>query len=147
MLPGVKPALVIAAIATTGAFASLGTAQAATSSVKLSWAADAPAASSIPTSNIKVTGSALKFVPKTLTVNQTGANGRCTKKSHSFNVTNRTSVSQQLESMGSPVLSAIPPGETEGICVFTTNGSAGSFRLTLQKDANAVLTVKVNAAT
>jgi len=133
MLPAVKRVLIVVAIAATGVFASLGTAQAATGTARLTSAAASPDGCCAPTSKIEGTGKALKFVPKTVTAAPVA--GTCSSTEYSFLVVNETKATQHVTYMGSPYGPALPPKQRLYLCF----SSAGVGTLSLTKDPKAKL--------
>jgi hypothetical protein len=120
MLPTIRRCLAIAAVATAGVFASVGTAHAAPATQHASFRA-----ASVRTvhgfETVKNTyivqrnrlGVSYKFSPNHVRVPD------CSNPNvfDSFNITNNSAVTQQPTFGGSPLLSPIAPGATEGITV------------------------------
>jgi hypothetical protein len=85
-----------------------------------------------------------KFKPKVISAVFTGATSgtpACTESDISFSVTNDTTATQQLTYMSSPVLSPIPSGDVEGVCVYGTG--SGALVLGLQSSSKT-LTVNIS---
>ena len=123
MLHTLKRMLVIAAVAATGVIASVGTAQASTSSAAP--ASSVAAAAAQPTTVIKGSGSALKFVPRSVTA--THVSGNCTSTNYSFLIVNRTRATQQVIYKGASFGSPIPP--RNGLFVCGSRPIKGTFSL------------------
>lgn len=135
MLRTVKRILLIAAVATTGMAASVGTAH-ASSSVRLVSAAGVVAATQ-PTTRIERSGSALVWVP--MRVRGLAAPGTCSSSNYSFLILNRTRVAQQVMYQGSPLFSPIPAKQGLYVC------ASGALRATfsLQADRSAKLRIVI----
>ena len=123
MLRTVRRLLVIAAVATTGVIASVGTAHASSSSAALTWSVTAVAAQ--PTTSIQGTGSALKFVPRSVTARH--ITGTCTATNYSFLILNKTRATQQVTYKGAAFGPPIPP--KNGLLVCATGAIKGTFSL------------------
>jgi hypothetical protein len=135
MLDTLKRGAVIIAVATGGLFAASGTAQAA-SPVALS-AVAVNAATTRPTSKIEGTGTALRFVPKSVTAAPT--TGTCTASNYSFLVVNDTKVGQQVMYMGAALGKIIKPKNGLLVCA---NG-AGTGKLSVKRDPKAILSFTI----
>jgi hypothetical protein len=135
MLETLKRGAVISALATAGLFAASGTAHAA-SPVTLS-AVAVNAATTGPTSKIEGTGTALKFVPKSVTAAPT--TGACTTTNYSFLIVNETKVGQQVIYMGAALGNIIKPKNSLLVCA---NG-AGTGKLSLKRDRKAILSFTI----
>jgi hypothetical protein len=131
MLHTVKRMLVVAALATTCVIASIGTAQASTSSARL--VSSVAAVASQPTTSIEGRGSALKFIPKTVTAGAVA--GACSSTNYSFLIVNKTKATQQIVYRGSVFGSPIPP--KNGLLVCGSGAIKGTF--SLQADPKAKL--------
>ncbi len=136
MLRTVTRVLVIAAVATTGVAASMGTAHASASAPRLVAALSAPVATH-PTTLIEGSGKKLRWVPKTIAA--TSVAGTCTSTNFSFLITNKTKVAQQVKYQGKPFSTAIPP--SHGLFVCASGAINGTF--TLKADAKAKLTFTI----
>jgi hypothetical protein len=142
MLRTIKRSLVIAVIAVSGVFASVGTAHAASVSRMSLHAVSTPNIQGLTkakNSNVLPRGKRnFKFNPKAIKVPDC-SNPKVTL---SFTVTNDSSISQQLEVGGSPLGSPVAPGGVVYVCA-SSGGSGGSVQVTLASSTTAVLTVTV----
>jgi hypothetical protein len=136
MLRTVTRVLVIAAVASTGVAASMGTVQASASAPRLVATLSAPVATQ-PTTLIEGSGKKLKWVPKT--INATSIQGTCASTNFSFLITNKTTTAQQVEYQGKPFSLAIPP--MHGLYVCANGAIKGTFKL--KADAKAKLTFNI----
>ncbi len=122
MLQTWKRAAVIATIAATGVFASVGTAHAST-------------AAGHPTTKIEGSGRALSWVPNKITAKH--ITGTCSTTNYSFAVTNTTTSPETITQNGTAIGPAIPAGKTELVC----GSAAGKAVLALKADPKAHLAV------
>jgi hypothetical protein len=135
MLDTLKRGAVIITLATAGLFAASSTAHAA-SPVTVS-AVAVNAASTGPTSKIEGTGTALRFVPKSVTGPPT--TGKCTTSNDSFVIVNDTKVGQQVMYMGAKLGNVIKPRNSLLVCA---NG-AGTGKLSVARDPKAILSFTI----
>jgi hypothetical protein len=135
MLRTVKRMVVIAAVATTGMVASVGSVH-ASAAVRTVSAARVVAVTP-PTTNIEGRGSALRWVPRSLTA--VHVSGTCSPTNYSFLILNKTRASQQIIYQGSPLFSPIPA--KQGLYVCASARLKATF--SLQADANAKLKIVI----
>jgi hypothetical protein len=131
MLPTLQRTLAVTAICATGIIAGTGTAHATT--VRTLTVAAAMSAASPPSSRIEGSGTALRFVPKSIT--GTTITGQCSTTNYSFLVVNDTKAKQQVVYMGAPLGNPIKP--KQGLLVCDTATATGS--LSLSRDSHATL--------
>ena len=135
MLRTVIRMLVIAAVVTTGMLASAGSVD-ASARVRPLHAAGVVAVTP-PTTNIEGRGSALRWVPRSLTA--VHVSGTCSSTNYSFLILNKTRAAQQIIYQGSPLFSPIPA--KQGLYVCASSRLRATF--SLQADPNAKLRIVI----
>jgi hypothetical protein len=136
MLRMIKRAVVIIAVGTTGIFASIGTAHAATGPARLT-SVTAVTTTAPPSSSIKGAGATRKFVPATVTA--APVSGTCSPTNYSFLIKNLTKRPQQVMYNGAALGSPIKTHQSLLVCA----DGAGTGTLDLKGDAKAKLTFTI----